>query len=84
MRSTSSGVSSRCWRAASIIRCAMPAARATSSDVPEIVSVSPRSVTRAPVTRESSTRLPSLTPASVSGSAPSVERRSVTAPSVTP
>ncbi len=28
MRSTSSGVSSRCWRAASIIRCAMPAARA--------------------------------------------------------
>ena len=84
MRSTSSGVSSRRWRAASIIRWAMAAARPTSSAVPEIVSVSPRSVMRAPVTRDSSTRLPSLTPARVSGSAPSVERRSVTAPSVTP
>ena len=78
MRSTSSGVSSRRCRAISIIRVAISTARSTNSTGPEIVSVSPRNATLTPPRRDSSTRLPSLTPASVNGSAPSVESFCVT------
>src|SRR5258708_401982 len=73
IRSTSSGVRSRRCFAASIMRCAIAAARSTKSLGPVIVIVSPRNVMRTPPRRDSSTRLPSLTPASVNGSAPSVD-----------
>src|SRR5689334_16981815 len=83
MRSTSSGVSSRRCRADSIILRAMSAARSTNSSGPVMLSVSPRSATFTPPILDSSTRLPSLTPASVSRSAPSVFRRCVVLPSLT-
>ncbi len=81
-RSTSSGSSgTRCF-AASTIRCATGVARSTSSSGPVSVSVSPRSDTFTPAMRASSMRLASLTPASVSRSAPSVEMRWTTASSL--
>src|SRR5438270_10919208 len=61
----------------------MLAARSTKSRAPVMVSVSPRQVTRTPPNRESSIRLASFTPASVSGSAPSVEIFCVTVSSLT-
>ena len=75
IRSTSSAVSGICCLAVSIIRCAIGIARATDSAFPLIVSVSPRSAIFAPVCFASSIRFSSFTPASVSMSAPSVERR---------
>src|SRR6185437_157393 len=83
MRITSSGVSGRSWRAASSMRCASGCARSTSAPGPESESESPRSDTFTPVSRDSSSRLASLTPASVSWSAPSAFSRLVTASSLT-
>ena len=77
MRRTSSASSGMRWRAASTMRWAIEVALSTDSDVPETVSVSPRSATRAPVCRASSVRLESFTPDSVSGSAPSTLMRCV-------
>src|SRR6185437_1803702 len=65
------------------MRMAIPDERSMASAGPDSVSVSPRSVTLTPPTRDSSTRLASFTPASVSGSAPSVDRRCVTSSSLT-
>jgi hypothetical protein len=61
----------------------MSLARDTSSVGPEIDIVSPRSATLTPPNLESSTRLPSLTPARVSMSAPSVDSFWVTELSLT-
>src|SRR5687767_15044199 len=72
---TSSAVSSICCRAVSIMRFAIGVARFTASCDPEIVSVSPRRATLAPLCFESSMRFSSFTPARVSMSAPSVDRR---------
>src|SRR6185312_10347126 len=65
------------------MRMAIPDERSMASGGPDNVSVSPRSVTLTLPTRDSSTRLASFTPASVSGSAPSVDRRCVTSSSLT-
>jgi hypothetical protein len=59
------------------IAVAIDSARATLSVSPVIVRLSPRRATRVPVARPSSTRLPSLTPASICRSAPSTETRVV-------
>ncbi len=82
-RSTSSGVSSMRCRARSTMRRAVSVARSTSSPGPEMVIASPRSATFTPNRRESSTRLPSFTPARVSMSAPSVDTFWVVDPSLT-
>src|SRR5947208_2197558 len=67
------------------IWCALPSeinawwrarnARSTAGSGPCSISVSPRNDTRTPSRCASATRLPSFTPASASGSTPSVESR---------
>ena len=78
IRSTSSMPSISPMRARSTRACATGVARSTASPGPASESVSPRNDTRTPMRLASSTRLPSFTPASASGSTPSAERRWVT------